>query len=204
MKRILIAASVVLFVLFGAQEPAFPQADFTQATFTQTAMTQVAETQTVDHQLADLDVVVEPGRSAVVLGEDLDLSVSVTNRGSEPARSLVVHLDITDPARSSSVDPEDWTPTLSHPVSSIGPGESVVLNWRLQPISPGTFAVYVVVLSPGAADLASSNVATVAVDDQRSLNPNGILPVALGAPVLVGGLLLGQISYRRRSRVDSV
>lgn len=187
MKRVLIVAVVVLFISFEAREPAFPQA---------------AVTQTADTPLADLDVVVEPVRSAVVLGEDLTISVAVANRGSDPARSLVVHLDITDPARSSSVDPEDWTPTLSRPVASIGPGESIVLDWRMQPISPGIFAVYVVVLSQGAANLASSNVATVTVDDQRSLNPNGILPVALGAPVLVGGLLLGQIGYRRRSRGD--
>lgn len=153
-----------------------------------------------DASIGDLEVSIAPAETNLVLGETIDLEITVTNTGTATATDVVVHIDITDPSDSTSVDPEDWTPTLSRTVASIPAGEQAVLNWSMQPISPGDFAVYSVLLQQGVDQLAGSNVAVVTVDDQRTLNPNGILPVAIGAPILVGGLLLGQIGYRRRPR----
>lgn len=143
---------------------------------------------------------IEPTTSSLTLGENLDLRISVTNNGARPSPPLVIHLDITDPDRSTSVDPEDWTPTLSKVVGVVAPGDTVTVDWNIQPISSGTFAAYAVALSPGIDDLATSNVLQVAVADQRTLNPGGILFVALGAPALVGALLLLQVQLARRTR----
>jgi hypothetical protein len=143
---------------------------------------------------------IEPTNSSLTLGENLDLRIGVTNNGARPSPPLVIHLDITDPDRSSSVDPEDWTPTLSKVVGVVAPGDTVIVAWNIQPISSGTFATYAVALSPGIDDLATSNVLQVAVADQRTLNPGGILFVAIGAPALVGALLLLQIRLARRTR----
>lgn len=58
------------------------------------------------------------------------------------------------------------------------------------------------VLRPAGSELTASNVAIIDVEDRRSLDPDGILPVAMGVPIVVGGLLIGQIGYRRRSWRD--
>ncbi len=145
----------------------------------------------------DLWIIIEPAQRSVVLGESLDLAVAVTNNASIPTEPLVVHLDVVDPTVSKSVDPEDWTPTLSTPIGSLAPGETATVHWTVQPVAGGVFSVYAVVLSPGSANTSVSNVMEVAVADRRSLNPSGILPVAVGAPAVVGGLLLLQ---RRGSR----
>ena len=147
---------------------------------------------------------IEPTTSSLTLGKNLDLRISVTNNGAQPSPPLVIHLDITDPDRSTSVDPEDWTPTLSKAVGVVAPGDTVTVVWNIQPISSGTFAAYAVALSPGIDDLATSNVLQVAVADQRTLNPGGILFVAIGAPALVGALLLQvRLARRTRSRPDA-
>ncbi len=143
---------------------------------------------------------IDPATSAVDLGGAVDLRVEVTNNGSASSPPLVVHLDITDPARSTSVDPEDWTATLSRPVGRVDAGATVTVDWTIQPISSGTFATYAVVLSPGAEDVATSNVLQVQVAEQRTLNPRGILLVALGVPGLIGGLLLLQRRLSRTGR----
>jgi uncharacterized membrane protein len=143
---------------------------------------------------------IDPATSSVTLGENLDLQVRVFNEGVEPTAPLVIHLDITDPSRTRSVDPEDWTSTLSQPVGVVAPGESRTIDWNMQPISAGSFAVYTVALSPGVDNIASSNVMQVTVIDQRSLNPGGILPVALGVPAVIGALLLLQMRLARRGR----
>ncbi len=153
-------------------------------------------------QLASLDgitVTIEPTGVSVVLGENFDIEVTITNQSDQPSAALVAHLDITDPAKATSVDPEDWTSTLSKPVGVIEPGGSTRASWNLQPISAGTFAAYAVAISPDAPDVAASNVLTVSVADQRSLNPGGILPLAIGAPVVVGALLVFQIRATRRT-----
>ncbi|MEP6760160.1 MAG: hypothetical protein ABJA93_02200 [Sporichthyaceae bacterium] len=146
----------------------------------------------------DLTVVIEPGQASVVLGQNLDLKLTVTNTGSRATAPLVIHLDITDPSRSTSVDPEDWTSTLSKPIGVLAPDDTLTFDWNIQPISGGTFAVYAVALSSGAGTLSTSNLTTVKVQDKRSLNPSGILPVAVGVPCVVGALLLLQLRLTRR------
>lgn len=133
----------------------------------------------------------------MILGDALDVSVTVSNPTDETTTHLVVHLDITDPEISTSVDPEDWTSTLSIPIGTIGPGGSAVANWSIQPISGGTFAVYAVVLATGADSTSVSNVLTVDVIDRRNLNPGGILGAALGVPGLIGLLLVARLRYAR-------
>lgn len=152
-------------------------------------------------QLTDTVVVtIDPPTSSVVLGENLDLQVSVTNTSENTTPPLVVHIDITKPDQATSVDPEDWTPTLSQTIGELAPGETIVVNWTIQPISAGTFATYAVALSPGVDNIAASNVLEVRVADQRSLNPGGILPVAIAAPALIGALLMLQMRLARRNR----
>jgi uncharacterized membrane protein len=147
-----------------------------------------------------LALTVEPRTTSVVLGEAFDLTVTISNNGTSATDQLVVHLDITNPDQSTSVDPEDWTPTLNRTVDAIAPGRSTAIAWSLQPISPGTFAAYAVALSPGADSVTASNVLEVRVADRRSLNPGGVLPIVISVPGLVLSLLLLQRWFARRDR----
>jgi hypothetical protein len=157
-----------------------------------------AQAADADGTVSAVTVRIDPPAASVTLGEKLDLQITVTNHGDIPSPHLVLHLDVTDPDRSTSVDPEDWTSTLSKPLSVVAPGESRTLDWRIQPISAGTFAIYAVAISPGVHDLSGSNVAQVDVQAQRSLNPGGILAVAAGTPAAVGALLLLRLRVARR------
>lgn len=148
--------------------------------------------------LEDLNVAVEPRSHSVILGETFTVQITVTNDGDEATEPLVLHIDITDPQKPTSVDPEDWTSTLSRTIGVVNAGRSLTVDWELQPIAGGDFAVYAVALSAGAETLSPSNVLSVSVQDQRSLNPGGILPVAIGAPLVVAGLLLLQMRFARR------
>lgn len=145
-----------------------------------------------------ISVVIEADTTSVVLGEHLDLTITVVNFADGPTDPLALHLDITDPAQASSVDPEDWTSTLTKSVGVVESGGTMTATWTIQPISGGTFTVYAVALSPVSDTITVSNAVSVDVEDQRSLNPGGILPVALGAPAVIGALLLIQLRSSRR------
>ncbi len=148
--------------------------------------------------LDGVEVTVEPTSAQVLLGESTTITVAVTNHGGQASDDLVVHIDITDPTSGSSVDPEDWTATLSKRVGVVAPGSTATVGWDIQPVSGGSFVLYAVVLAPGAETVSASNVLEVIVTDQRSLNPGGILPAAIGATAVVGALLIVQLRRARR------
>ncbi len=155
-----------------------------------------------DTTLGDVTVVVEPMSSSVVLGDDLALQITVANGGAAATDPMVLHLDILDRNNEGSVDPEDWTSTLTRPIAEIPAGGSTDVSWTVQPISAGTFIAYAVVVKPSGTGLTASNLAEVMVEDRRSLNPGNILPLAIGAPLVVGGALALQLGLGRRSGRD--
>jgi len=156
-----------------------------------------------DAQTSDtVSITVEASEPQLVLGESLDLVVTVTNNSSMMLSSGVAHLDVTDPTQVRSVDPEDWTTKLSIPMGDLAPGRQVTIGWSLRPIAAGTFAAYVAVLTPGSDNIWISRAVSIEVTDHRSLNPGGILPTTIGVPALVGALLLFQVLRNRRRRAS--
>ena len=142
-----------------------------------------------------LSVSVTPGQMTIDLGNARDLTVAVTNESAARIENLVVHLDITAPGSETSVDPEDWTPTLSRSLGSVQPGEQVSVDWTIAPISGGEFLLYAVAFDAAAqVALAVSEGTAVHVDERRSFNPKGVLPLTVGMPLLLGALLM----WRRR------
>lgn len=147
-----------------------------------------------DHEL---EVEVTPGRIDAILGDAFDIEVTVTNLSDQPTAALVAHIDITDPAQSTSVDPEDWTETLSQTIGVLPPGGTESVAWTLQPISPGSFHLYAVALSGENNGVQASLATTIDVEFVQTLNPEGVLPVVVAGPIVIGALLLIVI---RRSR----
>ena len=154
---------------------------------------------------ASIEIEISPSRIDTQLGSTFDIEVRVSNRGTESSPPLVAHIDITDPTQASSVDPEDWTATLSQVAGVIPPGESRSLRWSLQPISGGSYALYAVALAPGQAEAYASNVVAVDVLSNRPLNSEGVLPAVIAVPVVLGGLLglvLRRSGVGRRQRTN--
>jgi len=147
--------------------------------------------------LDDLNVEVTPVRADVALGETIDIQITITNGSDVRHDDLIAHIDVTSPDSEGSVDPEDWTATLSQQVGRLDPGASTTIDWSIQPISPGTFLVYAVALAPDAVDVVGSNVLTIDVADRRSLNPQGVLPVVIIVPLAVGAVFVDRLRRNR-------
>lgn len=145
-------------------------------------------------QPPEIEVVIEPAAAQVEVGVDLDLTIHVTNNGTSDSAALALHIDITSPTRSGSVDPEDWTSRLTRRVGVIGAGQTTSLDWTIKPISGGDFTAYAVALpESGDPEVWPSNGVRLDVQERRTLNPEGVLPVAVGAPIVIGALLLTRI-----------
>jgi hypothetical protein len=134
-------------------------------------------------------------RTAIVtkLGHKFVFHSRIGNRGSTAAAGLVAHLNVLDLSGHTYVDPEDWSSRRTRYLAPIPAGGSTTLTWHLNAVNAGTIGIYVAVLPRSGAPVPPTTGPTVRVriQDRKSLNAGGILPLALGIPGFLGLLTLG-------------
>ena len=141
-------------------------------------------------------------------GSPLLFKTAITNRGAEPSHSLIVAMNIINLNQHGEVvDPEDWSPQRTQYVEPLAPGQSVNLDWRVNAILDGDFMVYMVAIpNPGTPDATSQPAASsgihLTVTPYTKLNPGGVLPYAIGGPVLLG-LVIFFVYRQRRREIDA-
>jgi hypothetical protein len=151
---------------------------------------------------AAVEVSMDRDQVSARLGESFGLRSTVTNSSPRPREDLVAHLNIVSLKKGVYVDPEDWSSERTQYLGALEPHESIDLSWNVEAVNGGEFAIYVVVV-PGrnerapAARLAASPAVDVRIEEHKTLNSGGVLPLALGIPALLGLLALG-VRIRRR------
>ena len=137
-------------------------------------------------------------------GTPIEYNTVLTNNGSTPTPPLIVAMNIINlNASGDVVDPEDWSPQRTQYTTPVAPGQSVSLAWRINAILDGNFMVYTVGIPAPAGNEATSHPVTspgihLIVTKYTRLNPGGVLPYAIGGPVVLGAIIFAV--YRRRHR----
>ena len=136
------------------------------------------------------------------LGDKFVFHSTIENHGTTPARDLVAHLNVVDLSGQTYVDPEDWSSQRTRYLQPIPPGGSTTLAWPLNAVNAGAVGIYVAVLPRSGIPVppATGPTIRVRIQDRKTLNSGGILPLALGIPGALGLLALGVRSSRRRAR----
>ena len=151
---------------------------------------------------ASAGVAVANDRATVItkLGHTFVFHSRIENRGAAAATGLVAHLNVVDLTGHTYVDPEDWSSQRTRYLAPIAPGGATTITWRLNAVNAGTIGVYVAVLPKSGAPVPPSTGPTmrVSIQDRKTLNSGGILPLALGIPGALGLLALGVRLRRRR------
>lgn len=149
---------------------------------------------------ADVSVRVDRTGVATGLGKRFTFRSTITNPGPGEARGLVAHLNIASLRPDVYVDPEDWSTGRTRYLDLIPAGGTATVQWSLQAVNAGAFAVYVAVLPAGAAARPPvvGRTVRVTVAERRTLDAGGILPLALGVPAAVGFAAGGLALHRRR------
>jgi hypothetical protein len=140
----------------------------------------------------------------VKTGDKVEYDTVVTNKGTETSSPLIVAMNVINlDAKGDTVDPEDWSPQRTQYMESLAPGESASQHWIINTILEGDYMVYMVLIpTPDSEDATSQPVASsgihLTVAPFTRLNPGGVLPYAVGIPLLVlaGTIIL----YRLRRR----
>jgi len=147
----------------------------------------------------EVEVSVDRPRITTNLGGKFTFESTIENIGAAPAERLIAHLNVLSLRSGTYVDPEDWSSERTRYLEPVPPGGSVTARWEMQAVNDGVFAIYVAVLSDDAAPVPPVTAPAIRLDvtERRTLNPEGMVPVALGVPLLVG-LLAVFVRLRRR------
>jgi ABC-2 type transport system permease protein len=150
----------------------------------------------------DLSITIDTASRHVKTGDSVEFSTTVTNTSSEASPPLIVAMNIINlDATGDVVDPEDWSPQRTQYMDTLAPGESATQHWIINTILEGDFMVYMVLIPEPESTEATSHPATspgihLTVDPFTRLNPGGVLPFAIGGPILL--LAITYFVYRRR------
>jgi ABC-type transport system involved in multi-copper enzyme maturation permease subunit len=195
-KRFALAALVIL-CLYGLGGASTARAS-------QTAQSPAAGAQIVD---APLHVSIDMSDTVVRAGTPLVFNTVVVNRSAEASHPMIVAMNIINLSKTGEVvDPEDWSPQRTQYVEPLAPGQSANLAWRVNCILDGDFMVYLVAIPhPGKPDATSVPAVSpgihVTVTRYTKLNPGGVLPFAIGGP-LVLALVIFLVYRHRRKQID--
>jgi ABC-2 type transport system permease protein len=156
---------------------------------------------------SSLQISIDMDYKTVKAGDHIIYKTTVKNNGAEASPGLCLAMNIVNlNAAGDIVDPEDWSPQRTQYIEALAAGESATHEWRVNAILDGDYLVYMVVIpEPSGKDATSLPVSSsgihLTVTPFTKLNPGGVLPYAIGGPLL---LVLGIIFlYRlRRRKID--
>jgi hypothetical protein len=126
----------------------------------------------------------------------------VTNAAAEESPPMVVAMNIINLGSGDPVDPEDWSPERTQEVEPLGTRESAEQSWEIDTILDGDYMVYMTVVpEPESPEATSQPVSSsgihLTVEAFARSNPGGVLPLAIGMPIV---LILVTAFLRRRWR----
>ncbi|MDZ7288472.1 MAG: ABC transporter permease [candidate division KSB1 bacterium] len=154
-----------------------------------------------------LQISIDMAYTTVKAGDPIFYNTVVTNNGTVASPPLCVAMNIINlSAEGEIVDPEDWSPQRTQYLKTLEPGQSATLSWRVNAILDGDYLVYMVVIpEPAGKDATSQPIASsgihLTVMPFTRLNPGGVLPYAIGGP-LVLGLIIYLVYRQRHRRID--
>jgi hypothetical protein len=168
-----------------------------------TAFAQTQEAPKTSAPQLPLHISVDMDYSIVKAGDKVVYNTTMSNSGAEPSPPLSVAMNIINlDAAGDVVDPEDWSPQRTQYIESLGPGQSSKMSWTVNAILDGNYLIYMTLIPEPAGQKATSQpVASSAINltvtPFTKLNPGGVLPYAVGGPIV---LLLGMSLLRRHRR----
>jgi len=131
----------------------------------------------------------------------------VTNNSSETSSTIFMAMNIINLEKAGEpIDPEDWSPQRTQSIESLAPGQSATLSWRVNAILEGDVMIYMVAIpQPDGENVTSHPVASpgihLTVTPFTKLNPRGVLPIAIGGPIILL-VIIYFVNRRRNQNID--
>ena len=134
------------------------------------------------------------------MGDWLKFRSTIDNPGSQTAHGVVAWISLVqvDPGHEQPVDLEDWSAHKAVTQAILQPGQQVKVEWPMRLIQAGSYRVVISAVDRETAHVMTSPFVDFQVRRKPVVESRRILPVALGVPALVLGVMAWR-RFRRRN-----
>jgi hypothetical protein len=136
------------------------------------------------------------------MGDKITYVGTITNNSDKPVNNIIAYVSLANVSqgRESPMDLEDWSANKAIKVDTIPPHGTYKGQWPMRLIDSGSYVAYITVVDKNDNSPISSTLSRLEIKRVLRLNPNNVLPVAIGEPITLGMVFLF-VAFRRRKRV---
>ncbi len=135
------------------------------------------------------------------MGDWMHFNSVITNTGQQPIEGLVAWISLVEvtPGKEQPMDLEDWSAHKAVTGTTLQSDASLQTQWPMRLIQSGDYRVVISATDRNNKTVFTSPTLQFHVAQKPVVESARILPVALGIPLLIGGLL-GVQKFRRRHK----
>lgn len=154
---------------------------------------------------ADLSIDLQPdpaNPANPTMGNWMHFTSVIHNNGTEPVEGLVAWISLVEvtPGHEQPMDLEDWSALKAVSGTELAPGTPLSTDWPIRLIQNGDYRVVISVTDRNDQAVYTSPTLQFHVARKPVVESSRILPVALGLPLLIGGVMSYR-GWRQRRRI---
>jgi hypothetical protein len=136
------------------------------------------------------------------MGDKITYVGTITNNSDRAIDNIIAYISLANitPGNEAPLDLEDWSANKAIKVDIIPPHGTYEGKWPMRLIDSGSYVAYITVVDKNNNMPVSSTLSHLEIKRVLRLNPNNVLPVAIGEPVALGMVFM-LVAFRRRKRV---
>ena len=148
-----------------------------------------------------ISVSIDPPSVQANMGDKIIYAGTITNNSDKAVKNLIAYISLANvtPGKEAPMDLEDWSANKALKVDVIQPHGAYEGKWPMRLIDSGSYAAYITVVDKDEAAPVSSVMSHLDIKRILRLNPNNVLPIAIGEPVIIGVVFL-LIRLKRRNK----
>ena len=149
-----------------------------------------------------ITVSINPPSVQANMGDKITYAGTVTNNSDRAIDNIIAYISLANitPGKEAPLDLEDWSANKAIKVDTIPPHGTYEGQWPMRLIDSGSYVAYITVVDKNDNMPVSSLMSRLEIKRVLRLNPNNVLPVAIGEPVALGMVFM-LVAFRRRKRV---
>ncbi len=135
----------------------------------------------------DISVSIAPKHIDAEMGDMIEFNSTVTNIGNAQLKGTVAAISLIKVTEGQELpmDLEDWNAQKAVRIDVLNPKESQVNLWNMHLIDSGDYVIYMTIVEKNSKVPIVSEMSELKIARIQKLNPNNVLPVAFGVPILI-------------------
>jgi hypothetical protein len=145
---------------------------------------------------------IDPPSIQANMGDKITYIGTIANHSDRAVNNVIAYISLANvtQGKESPMDLEDWSANKAIKIDTIPPHGIYEGQWPIRLIDSGSYVAYITVVDKNDNIPISSPMSRLKVKRVLRLNPNNLLPVAIGEPVALAMVFM-LVAFKRRKRV---